>query len=319
MIIANKAVNIPYNQNIAYLRKMIADAYYISVNEFSLYVNQKLVSMEDNETLIKEIGFGHVFVIKKNQISNTEHHPKQLLVGNQEFFNLMFELLSHDEDFDVENIWKLLMKLPQDEMPAAKRIENLELKDENSWEELIDGSSLHKLLYSLQIVNRLLQIESDWQNSFLVMRGFHHLFHVFIKIDPSKVNSHLAFKSVDLLWKIICDSMEKHPDLMNYFKESSLIAIEKLLRLIHQVTSMSIVELKKRGESYDDLYYKNNQSKQKNFRLLSYYDDKGKNESEDEQNQYTRQIQALNAKFDQVGKFVNLSFKLLFYLEACCS
>ena len=109
--------------------------------------------------------------------------------------------------------------------------------------------------------------------------------------------------------------MEKHPDLMNYFKESSLIAIEKLLKLIHEVTNMSIIELKKRGESYDDLYYKNSQIKQKNFRLLSYYDDKGKNDSEDEQNQYTRQIQALNVKFDQVGKFVSLSFKLLFYLE----
>lgn len=110
--------------------------------------------------------------------------------------------------------------------------------------------------------------------------------------------------------------MEKHPDLMFHFKESSLIAIEKLLRLIHQVTNMSIAELRKRGESYDELYYKNSQSKQKNFRLLSYYEEKGKSDSEEEQNQYTRQIQALNAKFDQVGKFVTLSFRLLFFLEA---
>lgn len=79
---------------------------------------------------------------------------------------------------------------------------------------------------------------------------------------------------------------------------------------------MSIDEIKKRGESYDDLYYKSNQCKQKNFRMLSYYDDKSKGEGDDEQNQYTRQIQALNAKFDQVGKFVSLSFRLLFHLEA---
>lgn len=195
-------------------------------------------------------------------------------------------------------------------------IANLELKDENSWGELIDESSLYKLLYSLQIVDKLLQVESDWQNSFLVMRGFHHLFHVFLKINPAKVNSHLSFKSVDLLCKIICEAMEKHPDLMNYFKESSRIAIGKLLKLMHQVTDMSIDEIKKRGESYDDLYFKNNQCKQKNFRLLSYYDDKSKGEGEDEQNQYSRQIQALNTKFDQVGKFVSLSFRLLFYLEA---
>ena len=28
---------------------------------------------------------------------------------------------SNDTDYDVENIWKLLMKLPQDEMPTAKK------------------------------------------------------------------------------------------------------------------------------------------------------------------------------------------------------
>lgn len=229
MTAANKVVSIPYSQNIAYLRKMIAEAYDLSVNEFSLYFNQRLVSTEDNETYIKEIGLGHVFVIKKTPAPAAERHPKQLLVGNQEFFNLMFELLSHDEDFDVENIWKLLMKLPQDEVPAAKRIDSLELQDENSWGELIDESSLYKLLYSLQIVDKLLQAEGDWQNSFLVMRGFHHLFHVFLKINPSKVNSHLSFKSVDLLCRIICEAMEKHPDLMNYFKESSRTAIDKLL------------------------------------------------------------------------------------------
>lgn len=61
-----------------------------------------------------------MFVIKKFPAPSSDHHPKQLLVGNQKFFNLMFELLSHDEEFNVENIWKLLMKLPQDDVPAAK-------------------------------------------------------------------------------------------------------------------------------------------------------------------------------------------------------
>lgn len=307
----------PYNQNIAYLRKMIADAFDLSVNEFSLFANQKPVTAEDNETLVREVGFySHVYVIKKTPGASSEQHPKNLLVGNQAFFNLMFELLAHDKEFDVENIWRLLMKLPQDEVPTAKRIESLELAAEDSWDDLIDGSSLHKLLYSLQIVNKLLQAESDWQNSFLVMRGFHHLFHTFLQIEPSRVDSHLAFKSVDLLCKILCESMEKNPDLMNYFKERNLDAAAKIIRLVHEVTNMSLVELEKRGESYDDLYFKNKQSEQKNYRLMSYYGEKAKSDQDEEQNQYSRQVQALSTKFELVGKFISLCFKMLFYFDA---
>ena len=130
----------------------------------------------------------------------TDQHPKNLLVGNQEFFNQMFDLLSNDTDYDVENIWKLLMKLPQDEMPTAKKIQKLDDgNDSVAWEELIDGSSLHKLLYSLQIVNELLQSQNQWQDKFLVMGGVHHLFKTFLKIDPLKINSTLAFKSVNML------------------------------------------------------------------------------------------------------------------------
>lgn len=316
-MLVNKVVNIPYSQNVNYLRRMIADAYDISVHEFSLYANQKHISQEDDDTLIREIGFSTIFVIRKIPDERAGLHPKNLLVGNQEFFNLMFDLLSNDEDYDVENIWKLLMKLPQDEVPTAKKIEKLEIESEDDWNELVDGSSLHKLLYSLQIVTKYLQSGEDWQSHFLVMRGYHHLFNTFLKIDPSKVNSSLAFKSVDILCRLICDSMQESPELMSHFREHSLDAIEKLIALIHQVTKLSIAELKKRGESYDDLYYKNRQSEQKNFRMMSYYGDKNKSDNDqDEQNQYSRQIHSLNSKFDHVGKFVTLTFRLLFYFDA---
>jgi ubiquitin carboxyl-terminal hydrolase 9/24 len=317
MTIVNKVVNIPYGENVSYLKKMIAEAYDISLSEFQLFVNMKPLGEDDDDTLIREIGFSVVYVIRKIKDERGDIHPKTLLVGNQEFFHLLFDLMSHDEDYDVENIWKLLMKLPQDEVQAAKKLESLDIESESEWEELIDGSSLHKLLYSLQIINKSLQANSEWQNKFLVMRGFHHMFNTFLKIDASKINSTLAFKSVDILCRILCESMQENPDLMNHFREHSLESIDQLIRLIHQVAIYSIQDLKKRGVSYDDLYYKNKQSEQKNFRLMSYYGDKSKSENEQEdQNQYGRQISALNAKFDLIGKFVSLAFRLLFHFEA---
>jgi hypothetical protein len=102
--------------------------------------------------------------------------------------------------------------------------------------------------------------------------------------------------------------MQENPEVMSHFREHSLGAIDKILRLIHQVTRLSLDQLKKRGISYDDLYYKNKQSEQKSFRMLSYYGEKAKsdNNEQEDQNQYSRQIHALNQSFNTVGEFVTL-------------
>lgn len=110
--------------------------------------------------------------------------------------------------------------------------------------------------------------------------------------------------------------MQENPEIMFHFREHSLEAIDKILRLIHQVTKLSLDQLNKRGVSYDDLYYKNKQSEQKSFRMLSYYGDKTKENDQEDQNQYSRQIHALNSSFNTVGEFVTLSFRLLFHFDA---
>jgi hypothetical protein len=174
MIIVNKVVNIPYGENVAFLKKMIAEAFDFSVSEFSLFVNMKPLGPEEDDTMIREIGFSVVYVIRKILDAKPRVHPKNLL-----------------------------MKLPQDEVPTAKKLEKLDIESEDEWKELIDGHSLHKLLYALQIINNSMQADSDYINKFLVLRGYHHLFNTFLEIDPSKVTSTLAFKSVDILCRKI--------------------------------------------------------------------------------------------------------------------
>lgn len=99
---------------------MIARVFDVGITDFSLTANSKDLGPDENDTLVKEIGFNVIYVMKKNEEASSELHPKNILLGNQEFFNLMFSLLSHDEEYDVDNIWKLLMKLPQNEVPTAK-------------------------------------------------------------------------------------------------------------------------------------------------------------------------------------------------------
>lgn len=112
--------------------------------------------------------------------------------------------------------------------------------------------------------------------------------------------------------------MERHQQLMVVFKEHKLEVIDQLIRTIHQITRWSLTELEKRGESYDDIYYKNKQAEQKSFRMLNYYSDRNKNEpdEEEEQNQYTRTINMLNSKFEQVSKFILLSFRMFYHFES---
>ena len=74
-------------------KKMIAEAFDLSVNEFALYVNNKKISQENDETLIREIGFSNTYMIKKIQNFMTDQHPKNLLVGNQKFFNQNVSIL----------------------------------------------------------------------------------------------------------------------------------------------------------------------------------------------------------------------------------
>jgi len=311
-----KTIYIGYKSSILDLRSIISESLEISSKEFALIVDNKELGPEEDDYTVRQISDASVKIESRSQVSELNNiHPSNLLAGKQEFFNLIFDLLSNDEDYDVENLWKLLMKLPQDEVPAAKKLEKLDINSNEDWDELIDGSSLHKLLYALQIINKFQYPESQWKKKFLALNGYHHLFNTMLKIDPSKIQSTLSFKSVSNLCTLISDTFqdyqvmnkedqqmkECYEGLLTYLKQHSLEAIDQILKLIHQIVRLSITELKKRGESYDDLYYKNRRSEQKNNRMLSYYDNKSKDETskneQEEQNQYLKQVTELNAKF----------------------
>ena len=311
-----KAISIPYSENLLYLRKAIAEQFDIGINDFQIIVNMKQLDEEDNETLIRDIGFSVIYVIRKNQTEKSGDHPKNILVGNHEFFDLMFVLLAHDEDYDVDNIWKLLMKLPQDEVPTAQKLDQLEINEDNEWEELIDGHSLHKLLYSLQIIiTKSKKQDTEWMNKFLALNGYSHLFKTFLQIDVTKVNSNLSFKSINILCSLICEAMQENPGILTQFREHTLASIDKIIHLMHRVTQLSIENCQKRGSSYDEIFYKNKEIERNSMRLLSYYE-KSKSENEqEEQNEYSRKLEELNGKFDEVGKFISICLKLLFLFD----
>jgi hypothetical protein len=77
--------------------------------------------------------------------------PSKFLFDNQAYFDLLFELLNHD-NVDRDRVWEILMELPTNPI-IEQTLKTLRAPD---WDELINSRSLYKMLYCLQIIDRLM-------------------------------------------------------------------------------------------------------------------------------------------------------------------
>lgn len=77
--------------------------------------------------------------------------PSKFLFDNQAYFDLLFELLNHD-NVDRDRVWEILMELPTN--PITEQ--TLKTLRSPNWDELINARSLYKMLYCLQIIDRLM-------------------------------------------------------------------------------------------------------------------------------------------------------------------
>jgi hypothetical protein len=77
--------------------------------------------------------------------------PSKFLFDNQAYFDLLFELLNHD-NVDRDRVWEILMELPTN--PIIEQ--TLRTLQSPNWDELINARSLYKMLYCLQIIDRLM-------------------------------------------------------------------------------------------------------------------------------------------------------------------
>lgn len=72
---------------------------------------------------------------------------------------MLFDLLQ-EESIDRKKVWDMLMKLPTNKQ-MLERLQNFDKEDgEINWDTLLDSnpSAIYKLLYSLQIVDNLMEM-----------------------------------------------------------------------------------------------------------------------------------------------------------------
>lgn len=83
-----------------------------------------------------------------------------ILVNNPSYFQLLFSLLNY-ESIDRLKVWEVLMRLPTNPVMLEELKHVKEQKSSNSldWNNILDSrpTAVFKLLYSLQIIDSLMQ------------------------------------------------------------------------------------------------------------------------------------------------------------------
>eukprot|EP01103_Thecamoeba_quadrilineata_P011019 TRINITY_DN2539_c0_g1_i2.p1 TRINITY_DN2539_c0_g1~~TRINITY_DN2539_c0_g1_i2.p1 ORF type:complete len:2405 (-),score=378.30 TRINITY_DN2539_c0_g1_i2:956-7465(-) len=130
------------------------------------------------------------------------------ILSSPRYFHQLFQLLNLHEGIS-QKIWDLLMLLPTNN----QLLEELRtLKTDVNWNELLDPVATFKLLYSLQIVDFLMQTtdetkvkeNEEWCKLFISKGGLHHLLNILMShnlLDESRGRKRVS--CCGLLLKII--------------------------------------------------------------------------------------------------------------------
>ena len=125
----------------------------------------------------------------------------EILSNTEEYFALFFNLLSLKSYKIEESTWSLLKKLPVNKQ-LLQSIQNIDGSED--WNDLFDRTSIHKLLYSLQIVDEILSGEAEnWKQVFFMLGGVHHLYTILVEYKSFGLYGFTEAKILDCLLRIL--------------------------------------------------------------------------------------------------------------------
>jgi hypothetical protein len=178
-----------------------------AAEHMQLMTNQKLNLAEDpnDKDGVDENG---------EQIPPPEKKLNDMISNRSECFDLLFDLLNLGVPDITQASWSLLTQVPVNQQLFRKiRLlkEDSQVKIAGSdtaigpmsqieWSKIIDPNGIHKMLYSLQLVNQLITINNEklneveiqerfeWRQRFLELGGFDHLYFILITYDFDAIN-----------------------------------------------------------------------------------------------------------------------------------
>ena len=125
----------------------------------------------------------------------------EILSNSQEYFSLFFNLLALRNYKIEDNVWTLLHKLPVNK-PLFDSIQGIDGSED--WNDLFDKTSLAKLLYSLQIVDKILLGEAEtWKQVFFELGGTYHIYTILVEYKSFGLYGLTEAKILDCLLRIL--------------------------------------------------------------------------------------------------------------------
>ena len=193
--------------------KRCSDGKKLSVSRFDEEEIQEMTSSKDVESRTLDVLVlseptrdlrKHVpkFLLPCPRTKEEQMYGQKLLTTNERYFDILFTLLESENTSVIDMAWKLLMKLPMN--PKLKsRIASLHEKQDVNWKQLLDPNAMLKLLYSLQVVEKML-MKDGWSKHFRRLGGVKYLEVLILEIDVVKyVGGNLGARCVALLLKIM--------------------------------------------------------------------------------------------------------------------
>ena len=229
-----KQVPVDMNKNIRHLRKCVADFFQQPLNKTTLYIHDKQYGSTEDDIELKSIKL-YWLTADFNQDQLEEFSPKVILSKKQEIVDFLFTLLKYSDKSYAELSWNLLMTLPINE-----KVEQKLMRIDEPLEQLIDQSSMHKLLYSLTILEKLSKNE-EWLVKFCGAGGTEFLVKTFL--GSVKSTGKLAVKGNILMIKLFNRVFQKNFSLESVDSKNFTSALlRSFLLLCEEFSSENYVE-----------------------------------------------------------------------------
>ncbi|CAG9317591.1 USP34_6 [Blepharisma stoltei] len=217
-----KKIHAYSNQTVGSLRRKISELYKKPLNTVLLTLSGIRYDSYDDDMPISSIKTS-VISIDFLQPKSDEITQVQLLSKHQKLVDVLFQLLSVPDKAFAGLAWNLLTALPINE---KIKIQIKEL--EQTLPELLDSSSLYKLLYTLIIIEQLISDE-EWMQKFQKAGGLPYLIDIYLNTDTSNIksislNSRYCSVMISLLSLIFKEtSSEPSPQLILKIFQSLMI------------------------------------------------------------------------------------------------
>ena len=171
--------------------------------------NLQLMTSKPNLNLVQDANAENDGVDENGeQVPPPEKKLNEMISNRSECFDLLFDLLNLGVPDITEASWSLLTQVPVNQQLLSKiRLLNGTDREgegqpmsQSEWSKIIDPNGIHKMLYSLQLVNQLITINNEklsdaeiqerfeWRQRFLELGGFDHLYFILITYDFDAIN-----------------------------------------------------------------------------------------------------------------------------------